>query len=286
MNTESLTIQALSDAISEKLQENLGTFSLETVSGKLADKITVSTMDVSIPFSYPITGLSELLGQKDVRSLDFELTSTKCKPFERTIGVSSFDLSEDKLGIYKMQIDGVVNAAKMHYDSLIVSALSANSACAGGTALFSDTQTWKGLATAQDNNLALSLSETNLETAYSTMVDFKDPYGNVLGVKPNVLLVPPSLEFTARKLVAPVNSSGGYNAMAGLLEVVVLKGLPSTSWYLVDSQHGKPFVIIEKDAAYVSSYDDTFKSKKIYYSVELTANVANGFWCNILRSTP
>ena len=64
------------------------------------------------------------------------------------------------------------------------------------------------------------LDETNLVAAYTAMTARTGDGGRPLGIKPNVLLVPPSLEFSARKLVEAAEISGTSNVMKGLVQVI------------------------------------------------------------------
>lgn len=67
-----------------------------------------------------------------------------------------------------------------------------------------------------------TLDEAGLVAAYTAFCERKGDHGRPLGLKPNVLLVPPSLEFAARKLVtATTLANGADNVMKGMLEVVV-----------------------------------------------------------------
>lgn len=67
-----------------------------------------------------------------------------------------------------------------------------------------------------------TLDETNLTAAYTAMCERKGDHGRPLGIKPSVLLVPPSLEFAARKLVnATTLANGADNVLKGLVEVKV-----------------------------------------------------------------
>lgn len=67
-----------------------------------------------------------------------------------------------------------------------------------------------------------TLDETNLVAAYTAMCERKGDHGRPLGIKPSVLLVPPSLEFAARKLVnATTLANGADNVLKGLVEVKV-----------------------------------------------------------------
>jgi phage major head subunit gpT-like protein len=66
-----------------------------------------------------------------------------------------------------------------------------------------------------------TLDETNLIAAYTAMTERKGDHGRALGIKPTILLVPPSLEFAARKLVNVTTlANGAENVLKGLVEVV------------------------------------------------------------------
>lgn len=67
-----------------------------------------------------------------------------------------------------------------------------------------------------------TLDETNLVAAYTAMTERKGDHGRPLGIKPTKLVVPPALEFAARKLVnATTLANGADNVMKGLVEVEV-----------------------------------------------------------------
>lgn len=66
-----------------------------------------------------------------------------------------------------------------------------------------------------------TLDETNLIAAFVAMTERKGDYERPLGIRPSVLLVPPSLEWAARKLVnATTLANGADNVMKGVVEVI------------------------------------------------------------------
>lgn len=66
-----------------------------------------------------------------------------------------------------------------------------------------------------------TLDETNLVAAYTAMTERKGDNGRTLNIKPSLLVVPPSLKFTAAKLVnATTLANGADNVMKGLVEVI------------------------------------------------------------------
>lgn len=66
-----------------------------------------------------------------------------------------------------------------------------------------------------------ALTEENLIAAFTAMTSRTGDYGKKLALRPNVLLVPPELEWTARKLVnATTLANGADNVLKGVVEVV------------------------------------------------------------------
>lgn len=66
-----------------------------------------------------------------------------------------------------------------------------------------------------------TLDETNLVAAYTAMTERTGDGGRPLGIKPTVLLVPPSQKFAAMKLVsAATMANGAENVMKGIVSVI------------------------------------------------------------------
>lgn len=66
-----------------------------------------------------------------------------------------------------------------------------------------------------------TLDEASLQAAYTAMTSMKGDYGRPLGLRPNLLVVHPSLKFAADKLVtATTLANGADNIMKGLVQVM------------------------------------------------------------------
>ncbi len=66
-----------------------------------------------------------------------------------------------------------------------------------------------------------ALDEANLIAAFTAMTERAGDHGRALGIRPTHLIVPPALEFAARKLVnATTLANGADNVLKGLVEVV------------------------------------------------------------------
>ncbi|WP_299440179.1 Mu-like prophage major head subunit gpT family protein [uncultured Rhodospira sp.] len=70
----------------------------------------------------------------------------------------------------------------------------------------------------------LELNETNLAAALAAMRSIKGDQGKPLNIKPTLLVVPPSLEYTARKLLQAEQIGGTTNVLRNAAELL------STAW--------------------------------------------------------
>lgn len=62
------------------------------------------------------------------------------------------------------------------------------------------------------------------------MMRRKGDKGRILGVNPNLLVVQPSLEATARKILKANDVDGSSNVRAASAELIVLPSLEGRSW--------------------------------------------------------
>lgn len=96
----------------------------------------------------------------------------------------------------------------------------------------------------QDNNFTLALTKANLDTIRQAMMAFKDDKGNLVGVVPDTIIVPPALESDALVIAGsqldPTSANNAINPMAGRFKVVVWHYLTdSNAFFVVDSMRMK-----------------------------------------------
>ena len=104
--------------------------------------------------------------------------------------------------------------------------------------------------TTQANEGTLALTIDNLDTTRQAMRNFTDDKGQMLGVNPNMLLVPPELERTATQIVSeravyePNSAQYDVNMFSGRFQPVVWDRLTdSNAWFLIDSTLMKQHLI-------------------------------------------
>lgn len=102
-------------------------------------------------------------------------------------------------------------------------------------------------ATVQSNAGTGALNATNLETARTAMMGWKDDKGNLLVIEPDTLIVPPALRKAALVIAdsngEPDVSDNNINIWKGSVDVIEFKFLTSsTAWFLADRQRMKAFL--------------------------------------------
>ena len=105
-------------------------------------------------------------------------------------------------------------------------------------------------STTQANEATLALTLDNLDTTRQAMRNFTDDKSQLLGVNPDLLLVPPELERTATQLVSeraiyePGSAQYDVNMFSGRFRPVVWDRLTdSNAWFLIDSTLMKQHLI-------------------------------------------
>lgn len=200
------------------------------------------------------------------------------KLWEDTISIQRVDLERDQWGVYSPMVAKLGQTAKLHRDSLgfglLSSALSNTSITAyDGIAFYGNHNANRSVAF---NNKATgggsALSETSLITGLTALRNRRDSHGQLLAATSSrpLLIVPPALEFTAKKLAnlsfivstqpgtgassASSQASMSENILQGSFDIEVCPYLAtSTEWHLtlVDSLF-KPIIFqVEQEVEFL-----------------------------------
>lgn len=176
--------------------------------------------------------------------------------YELTLGVDRNDFKDDNLGQYDPLMMMLGENAAYHPQMLLIDLLNnghlSTATCFDGQNFF-DTDHPSGLngaVAASNYQTSQTLSATSLFAMRTIMAGFAGDDGVPMGIKANVLLVPPALEKTALETVAAVTvSTGGVNVAATLgIRVIVVPELGGDStkdktWYLLDTSKAlRPFI--------------------------------------------
>lgn len=142
------------------------------------------------------------------------------------------------------------------------------------------------------------LNAVNYNAVRAAMLAYKGSDNKPLGVRPNLLVVPPALEMAAKQIltadyIAPsgafgINASGGMqkNVLQGTAEYLVIPQLAGqdTTWYLLSTAGPlKPFIFQERKAPQMvvqtaESNDNVFEHREYRMGVDARGAVGFSLW--------
>ena len=146
---------------------------------------------------------------------------------------------------------------------------------------------------------ANALTLANYETSYALFRALKGEDGLPLKLRPTILLVPPALEITARRIINAglVADPGGVaagveNVMKGSAEIVVAEELTSaTTWYLIDGSKAiKPFIWQNRKSPVLTSLislndPNVFASRQFIWGVDARGAAGFSLWFLAQKNT-
>jgi len=232
-----------------------------------------------------IPGMREWIGDREIQNLSASDYTIKNKPFELTIGIDREAVEDDKIGLYNPSIQMLGESAALHPDELVYGLLASGftAKCYDGKAFFAadhkvGKQTFSNKGTAK-------LSMDAYIAARAGIMSLKNSKERPLALVPDLLVVPPALEATARDILVADYINGTKNTMQGTAEIHVEPRLTSdTAWFLLCTKRPiKPLIFQQrKKAKFVSKTaetdDNVFFSKKFLYGVDSRDNAGFGFW--------
>ena len=119
---------------------------------------------------------------------------------------------------------------------------------------------------------ALSLTSTNLQTAYNQMTNTNnfDERGEKIALSPDTLLIPPALRFTAQTILSsaqiPGSANKDINVTQNLVTPIEWQYLTDTNGWFVGSR-GKGIKFLERKMPVIDFYQDEI-SKKFYATID------------------
>jgi len=152
--------------------------------------------------------------------------------YGNTFPVSFEALTNDDLGVLTRVSDRFGRAAARTLETFVLSTLiDANPTIYDGNNLFDSTNHGNDLGS------SCNLTRANLETAKTKFRLFTDPDGNKLNIRPKYLIVDPTKEWVARRLLEspddPETANRAINVHKGSLELIVSGEITTNAWYLV-----------------------------------------------------
>lgn len=287
----------------------------------LADYITVTSVIKSSKNqeTYPWLGstpkMREWADERMPKGLSEYNFSIINYDWEASIAVDRNAIEDEQYGQIMIRVRELATEAKKFYDELIFGLIAQGNSttgtgyflnksisCYDGGAFFQSSHS-EGASGVQPNYGTSALSASALQDAITIMRKYKDDQGKPAHIKPDLLIVPPDLEFKARELLnstyypettivrneADSDNVGGAtklatNVLKGIVNLLVTPYLTDTNnWYLFDtSRTVKPTILQMRKTPIFSSLikgtESMFMRKQLFYGVDWRGFVAFGDW--------
>lgn len=274
---------------------------VEPISPLFTQRIGATTRTTKLPINAKLAKMRKWEGARITRSGAVYTYSVDAEKYELTYGIPLEDFEDDQLGFHTANIQDMAQNARLWMDDLVFAAIIAGGTdlAYDGVAFFSDSHSLGG-NTIDNLRASTSLTADNYSSVRAVMQSFVGENGESLRVNPNLLLVPPALERTAREIVEATQRSVVHgsntaanaidNVMRGTARVIVAPQLSTaaggsdTTWYLLDSSRPvKPFLFVERKAPEFSQLtagsEHAFKDDEFLYGVRARGAAAYGpFW--------
>lgn len=276
---------------------NKGVASVDSYWEKISMKVPSSGAQENYAWLGNMPLLREWIGERAIKKLIKKSYSIKNKKFEATVEIKREEIEDDTCGVYSPVIQNMGESAAAWPDQLTFELLANGftEKCYDDQPFFSNNHPVGDNKVSNTNKKPLSLG--NFKEARSLMMKYKNDEGKPLGIVPNVLVVGPDLEDTARQILEAdfVNDGGTMvsNTSKGLAELLVVPWLAGHDgkWFLLDTRKAiKPLIFQERRAPEFKSITDptsdhVFMNDAFLYGVDARGNVGFSFWQLAFGST-
>jgi len=265
----------------------------------IATVIPSSTKTNTYGWMQRILQMREWVGPRLFQNLNTHSFVVENKDWELTVKVPRNDFADDNLGIWSPLMSEMGRQGKKLPDILVQGALQAGSAAASlgfdGLPFFSALHTLNP-AGVQSNLFTAATSGATplvagagvgLDKVRQAMISYTGEDGLPMGVYPNLLIVPPQLEFAAKTILfAERAANGSTNIQKGDMNYIVIPELANapTEWFVADTTKSiKPLIYQLREAVKMTSLtnvDDAnvFFHKEFVWGQDGRAVASYGPW--------
>ena len=225
--------------------------------------VTVNSRGASetYPLALVTGGMREWIGSRILNKLDTAKLTVRNRDFEHLEAVDRNDIEDDAIGMYAPVFEAMGVEAASLWPRLATEALCSAGKWADGADFFGSRTL--GKKTVLNNAVSGALTKANYETARSRMMAFTAADGSPLGLVPDLLVVGPSLESTAKGILEAELVSDGTATVSNThykeCEVQVnpyMTGSHASKWFLACTTRGaKPVAVQKRKESPLMRYD-------------------------------
>lgn len=260
---------------------------------KVATVVPSSTGEQDYKWLGQIPEMREWIGEREVQSLAAYDYSLKNKKFEMTYGVPREDIEDDKYGVYAALFSNMGESAALHPDKLVFEAMmnGFTALCYDGKPFFAENHQVE--KTTYSNKGNERLSRESYKKARAAIMSIRGDKGKSLKLVPDLLVVSPALEETARLILEADQVNGTTNVLKGTAKLLVEPMLAEHKryWFLLcTGRFLKPFIYqLREKIRFTSLTKDTdenvFMRDEFLYGATGRSNAGYAFWQMAYGST-
>jgi len=237
--------------------------------------------------------MREWVGDRVIKDLKAHNYTISKKDFESTIEVTRDDIEYDNIAAVKIRIQQMASEARSHYDELVFPLIEANGDCYDGKKFFAIDHPVGENSVSFSNLGTAALTQESFIAAMAEMEGLVSENGRPLKISPTLLVVPPELRATAKKILKQKTlASGEDNITYDEVELLVSRDLTNDkAWYLFDTSKPIPPMILQvnKDIKFVAmdapTDENVFMRKAFRYGTDSQDNAGYGLWQLAYKST-
>ena len=245
-----------------------------------------TTSEVKLPFLEQLHGMREWIDKRLIQNVASAKLSIVPRHFEQTVAVDVTDIEDDQYGIYTPLIaEMAVSASNMPNDCIVELLQGAeNATWMDGAAFFGTTREYGEKGGVISNYATAALTYDSFNTAYDTMTAYRGHGGDLLDVKPSLLVHGSALRIAVADLIhSDIRATAvGDNAAVTLpnpnfekVATLQISGITDSSWFLLDATRPvKPvFMYMRKEASNLVRMDkedspSVFYDRQAIYGVD------------------
>ena len=274
----------------------------------IATEIKSTKSEETYPWLGSVPKMREWVDERTPQGLLEHNFTVPNRDFESSIAVDRNAIEDEQYGQIEIRTKELSVEAARFFDELAFTLIPEGVNTTGSTGSLFDgldvsaydgkayfaTDHSEGNSGTHSNKGTTAISLSSIQSGITSMRKFKTDQGKPAHKRPDILVVPPDLEFTARKLInSPSDPSEGsttsfnaVNTIKGALRIVVNDYLTDTNdWFLFDTRGViKPMILQMRKAPTFSTLTDNtesaFMRKKLYFGVDWRGAVAWGDWRN------
>ena len=259
----------------------------------IATEVPSSTSEENYGWLGQLPKMREWLDERTIANLNAYSYSIKNRTFELTIGIDREKIEDDRYGVYAPSFEMMGTETATAPDETVFELLQKGftEKCYDGEPFFSEKHK-VGYHT-YSNCSDVKLSQDSFLAARTAIMSLLGDQDKPLNLIPDMLLVPPSLEIEARRILEAETINGSSNVTKGLAKVEVcteLAGKPDAWYLLVTNEPLKPMILQMRQRPKFTSLNretdpNVFLKKEFLYGVDGRWNAGFGFWQMAYAST-